>query len=52
MKTAWTVLAVLAQEEYEGHNMTLADTRPFKAWFEKNVGEWKDDALGMAAVFG
>ena len=39
-------LAEYAQEEYEGNKMTLADTRPFKAWFEKNVGEWKEDALG------
>lgn len=31
---------------YTGLHLKPADTRPFKAWFEKNVGEWKPDELG------
>ena len=30
---------------YTGLNLKPADTRPFKAWFEKYVGEWKVDQL-------
>ena len=32
--------------EYEGKPQKMAEIRPFKTWFEKNINEWNDNDVG------